>query len=144
MRNFSRKLQYYQKMEDIDTHAHHDGNEELVQDVKAEGEAEDLDDEDDVPIKRCRLEKKSFNCKVCQKKFSKPETARMHVEVVHMKLYQVSISSTFYVRIFSTNFVSVAFFLVTCTWKKLPKRRSYEKRARIKLMRLTAGNLGVP
>jgi len=52
---------------------------------------------------------------------------------------QVSISSTFYVRIFRMNVISAAFFLVTCTWKKLPKRRSYEKRAHIKLMKLTAG-----
>jgi hypothetical protein len=28
---------------------------------------------------------------------------------------------------------------VTCRWKKLQKQRLYEKRARIKLMKLTAG-----
>ncbi len=64
-------------------------DEEHVKDAKDAGEAADPDDEDDVPIKRRLLHKKSFNCKVCLRKFSKPETARMHVEVVHMKLYQV-------------------------------------------------------
>jgi len=49
---------------------------------------------------------------------------------------QVSISSTFYVRIFCTHVVLAAFFLVTWT---LRVRRSYEKRARIKLMKLAAG-----
>ena len=78
------------KMELVDKHAHHDEDEEHVEDVKGEGEANDLDDdEDDVPIKRRLLSKKGFSCKVCQRKFSKPEAARMHVEVVHMKLYQV-------------------------------------------------------
>ncbi len=52
---------------------------------------------------------------------------------------QVSISSTFYERIFCTNVVSAAFFLVTCTYKKLPKRCLYDKRERIMLMKLTAG-----
>jgi len=50
----------------------------------------------------------------------------------------VSISSTFYVRIFRTNVILAAFFLITCTWKKLPKQRLYEKRTGIKLMKLTA------
>jgi hypothetical protein len=31
------------------------------------------------------------------------------------------------------------YMYVTCTWKKLPKRCSYEKCAHIKLMKLTAG-----
>jgi len=30
-----------------------------------------------------------------------------------------------------------SYMYVTCTWKKLPKQRSYEKRARIKLMKLS-------
>jgi len=47
-----------------------------------------------------------------------------------------SFSSTFYVQIFRTNIVSAAFFLVTCT---LLVRRLYEKRAHIKLMKLTPG-----
>jgi len=45
-------------------------------------------------------------------------------------LPQVSISSTLYECIFGTNVVSAAFssyMYVPCTWKKLPKRRSYEK-----------------
>ncbi len=45
----------------------------------------------------------------------------------------VSISSTFGVQIFSTN----VFFYVNV--KKLPRRRSYEKRARMMLMKLTPG-----
>ncbi len=49
-----------------------------------------------------------------------------------------SISSTFYVRIFRTNVVLAAFFLVTC---RLRVWRSYEKCTRIKLMKLTAGYL---
>ena len=53
----------------------------------------------------------------------------------------MSISSTFYVRIFRTNVVLAAFFLVTC---KLCVWRSYEKRTRIKLMKLTAGVGKVP
>jgi len=48
----------------------------------------------------------------------------------------VSISSTFYVRIFRMNVVLSTFFLVTC---RLHVQRSYEKRAHIKLMKLTAG-----
>ena len=72
-------------------HAHYDEDEELGPDVKAEGEANDLDDDDDdVPIKRRHLNKEGFSCKGCQRKFSKPEAARMHVEVVHMKLFQVT------------------------------------------------------
>jgi len=49
-------------------------------------------DDEDVPIIEVRNgsnKKRFFNCKVCQRKFLKPEVARMHVEVVHMKLYQV-------------------------------------------------------
>jgi len=44
---------------------------------------------------------------------------------------QVSISSTFYVQILLTNVILAAFssyMYITCTWKKLPKQRSYEKR----------------
>jgi len=48
----------------------------------------------------------------------------------------VSISSTFYVRIFCKNVVSAAFFLVTCRFRV---RRLYKKRAHIKLMKLTDG-----
>ena len=79
-------------MELVVKHAHYDEDEELGPDVKAEGEANDLDDDDDddVPIKRRLLNKEGFSCKVCQRKFSKPEAARMHVEVVHMKLFQVT------------------------------------------------------
>jgi len=43
---------------------------------------------------------------------------------------KVSISSTLYARVFLTNIVLAAFssyMYVTCKWKKLPKRRSYEK-----------------
>ena len=53
--------------------------------------------------------------------------------------HQVSISSTFFARIFRTKCRFDSFFLVTCTLKKLPKRHSYEKRARKTLMKLTAG-----
>jgi len=49
----------------------------------------------------------------------------------------VSISSTFYIRIFRTNVVSPALFLVTCP---LRVWHLYEKRASIKLMKLTAWN----
>jgi hypothetical protein len=52
----------------------------------------------------------------------------------------VSISSTFFARIFRTKRRFGSFFLVTCTLKKLPKRRSYKKRARKTLMKLTAGH----
>jgi len=57
---------------------------------------------------------------------------------------QVSISSTFYVRIFCTNVVLAAFSLVTFCFvakEKLPKRCSYEKFAHKMLEKLTPGGL---
>ena len=50
---------------------------------------------DNLPVK---CSENRFRCKVCLKKFIKNETARLHVEVVHMKLYQVNIL-TFHVRV---------------------------------------------
>jgi len=49
----------------------------------------------------------------------------------------VSISSTFYVRIFCTKVLCAAFFYLHATTEKLPKR--YEKGVRKTLMKLTAG-----
>ncbi len=59
---------------------------------------------------------------------------------IRSKIFEIwlkgSISSTFYVRIFRTNIVLAAFFLVTCT---LRVWRSYEKRTSITLIKLTEG-----
>ena len=66
-----------------------------------------------------------------------PFSAIIMVEMIE-KIEQVSISSTSYVRIFRTNVVLAAFFLVTCMQKMLPKRRAYEKFVCKMLMKLTA------
>jgi len=56
---------------------------------------------------------------------------------------QVLISSTFYVRIFRTNFLYEhclgSFFYVHVAREKLPKQGSYEKFVRKMLMKLTTG-----
>jgi len=51
----------------------------------------------------------------------------------------VSISTTFYVRIFCANIILAAFFYVNVTRGKLLKQCSYEKFARKMLMKLTPG-----
>ncbi len=51
-------------------------------------------------------------------------------------LFQVSISSTFYIRIFCANNISAA-FLYYMYVKKLPKQHSYEKFVHKMLMKLT-------
>jgi len=51
----------------------------------------------------------------------------------------ILLTNFLYKRRFGSFFSS--YMYVTCTWKKLPKRHSYKKRAHIKLMKLTVGQL---
>jgi len=51
----------------------------------------------------------------------------------------VSISSTFYARIFRTNFSPKQNVTRHVTREKLPKKHSYEKFVRLTLMKLTPG-----
>ena len=46
-------------------------------------------DEENLPLK---LQSKRYCCKVCHKKFAKIVTTRLHVEIIHMKMYQVQLS----------------------------------------------------
>ena len=43
-------------------------------------------EEENLPLK---LQLKRYCCKVCHKKFQKIVTTRLHVEIIHMKMYQV-------------------------------------------------------